>query len=177
MLSDNIKNCKELKRDVEYQIFLEFNSSINDYSELFYWITEKNDQLLRIVNALSSLINNAFKIAIGTPGEPSDLDFLIYIADKISDVYKKIIQWEMDLGSTTVPEDAEKLVLSFSNVSHSVIADIERFENELTEAFNKIPLSINEGEEFCLDITLKLNEPDFSEFYYELEKLKMKINL
>lgn len=177
LLSDNIDSCKELKRDVEYQIFLEFNSSINDYSDLFYWITEKNDQVLRIVNALSSLINNAFKTAIGKPGEPSDLDFLVYIVNKISDVYKKIIQWEVDLGSTTVPEDAEKLVLSFSNISHSIIADIERFENELREEFNKIPSSIQEGEEFRLNITLKLNEPDFTEFHYELEKLKRKINL
>lgn len=100
----------------------------------------------------------------------------MYIVNKISDVYKKVIQWEMDLGSTTVPEDAEKLILSFTNISHSIIADIERFENELREEFNKIPLSIQEGEEFRLDITLKLNDPDFTEFHYELEKLKTKTN-
>lgn len=176
VLSDSINNCKEFKKDFEYKLFLEFNTTIYEYSDLIAWITEKNDHLLRIINALSSLINDALKKALGAPGEPSDLDFLIYIVDRISDIYKKIIQWAIELGSTTVPEDTKKLVFSLSNASQSVIVDIERFERELTEEFSKIPFSIPEGEKYNLDIRLELREPDLTEFYSELDKLRAKIN-
>lgn len=177
VLSDRINDCIEFKRDVEYKIFLEFKTKIDDYNKLFDWISEKNLQLIRVVEALPSLINDAFNLAIGEPGEPSDLEFLIYIANKIAAVYKTVIDWEIDLMSTSVPEDTRKLVTSLSKASKSIIRDIEKFNTEFAEGFGKIPANVSNNENCDLNIKLEIKEPDFTEFYAELDVLKEKIGI
>lgn len=177
VLSDRINDCIEFKRDVEYKIFLEFKTKIDDYNKLFDWISEKNLQLIRVVEALPSLINDAFNLAIGEPGEPSDLEFLIYIANKIAAVYKTVIDWEIDLMSTSVPEDTRKLVTSLSKASKSIIRDIEKFNTEFAEGFGKIPANVSNYENYDLKIKLEIIEPDFTEFYAELDVLKEKIGI
>lgn len=170
VLFDNIDRRKELRRDFEYQIFLESVVPIVNYEELLEWITEKVNRLQKMGDALSSLINNAFEKAIGEPGESADLDFLVYVAEKIGDVYTAAIKWELELGSVSVYENGKKLVLSLSKASNAFMGDIEKFEQMISDSFSVLLLPGDETKE--IEVNFKLSKPDLTEYYSELEILR-----
>lgn len=170
VLFDSIDRRKELRRDFEYQIFLESVVPIVNYKELLEWITEKVNRLQKMGDALSSLINNAFEKAIGEPGESADLDFLVYVAEKIGDVYTAAIKWELELGSVSVYENGKKLVLSLSKASNAFMGDIEKFEQMISDSFSVLLLPGDETKE--IEVNFELSKPDLTEYYSELEILR-----
>lgn len=171
IFSDEIEKCKETRKDLRYQLFLDFTTPITNYGELFSWAYEKYEQLLRGVKAFSSLINEAFPIAIGKPGVKSDLDFLVYIVDKIGVIYKRIIDLQINIFSTTVPEEANQFVKALGKSTESLIDDIERIQREVADAFSKIPFHNSNSEIIREKIPLELSILDTTEVILELEKL------
>lgn len=172
ILSDELLMCKELRKDVQYRIFMEFTDPICDLDKLKEWAIENNNKLLRIVNALSTIINEAFPKAIGDLGEPSDLDFLVYIVERISKIYKSIIDLQINISSTTIPENAQKAIECLIVIYDSVLNDIERMQEEIANAISQIPEQTTENtDSFHITIPLTLNEFDTSEFIEEFKKL------
>lgn len=112
VLLDYMNEYKGLRRDFQYEVFLEFRPSFDDISELLNWLENKNTHLMKIADSLGNLINRALQEAFGLPGVDSDLECLIYVAKKIADVYRHTILWELELGLINPPDDAKKLVLS-----------------------------------------------------------------
>lgn len=174
ILFDELLVCKELRKDVQYHVFVEFTDPICDIDELKEWAIEKNNQLGRTVSALSALINEAFPKAIGAPGEASDLDFLIYIVERISKIYKNVIDLQIIIASTTVPEGAQRFAECLIEMYDSVVNDIERMQGEIADAVSKVPEQyLEDGNPIHITVSLELSEPDSKELIEELEKLYM----
>ncbi|WP_430394524.1 hypothetical protein [Enterococcus faecalis] len=127
--------------------------------------------------SLSSLINKAIPVAIGEPGTNSDLDFLVYIATRISEIYQKIIDWEIDVQAKNVSEDAISLVKTLTVASQTVITEFDNLIMDSKEKLANVPSVIPPGETYEIDLTLTINSPDFSEFNLELEIFKSKMIL
>ncbi|MGL9768991.1 hypothetical protein IGK31_003075 [Enterococcus sp. DIV1288f] len=175
ILLDYLESGDELKKDLEYEVFLEFPSPINEERQIFEWISEKNNQIMRLANSFSNLLNHAFAKAIGDSGIPSDLDFLVYIAEKWGSIYCSILKWELDLMSINVPESTEKIVNSLRKISQSLIADIDVFKTHLVESREQIINHIPTEQRLVINIEMTLNAPDFTEFTRELNILKLRL--
>lgn len=177
ILLDSLEAGDELKKDLEYEVFLDFPSPINEERQIFEWISEKNNQIMKLANSLSNLLNHAFAKAIGDPGIPSDLDFLVYIAEKWGSIYCSILKWELDLMSINVPESTEKIVSSLRKISQSLIADIDVFKNQLVESLDQITKHKPTEQPLVIDLKMTLNAPDFTEFTQELNVLKVRLGI
>lgn len=177
ILLDSLEAGDELKKDLEYEVFLDFPSPINEERQIFEWISEKNNQIMKLANSLSNLLNHAFAKAIGDPGIPSDLDFLVYIAEKWGSIYCSILKWELDLMSINVPESTEKIVYSLRKISQSLIADIDVFKNQLVESLDQITKHKPTEQPLVIDLKMTLNAPDFTEFTQELNVLKVRLGI
>ncbi len=172
VLLDYMNEYKGLRRDFQYEVFLEFRPSFDDISELLNWLENKNTHLMKIADSLGNLINRALPEAFGLPGVDSDLEFLIYVAKKIADVYRHTILWELELGLINPPDEAKKLVLSLSKLSDSLIQGIESFNFQIYHELNKIPVELSNPSDIELSIILNLDYPDLSDFRTELSKIR-----
>lgn len=132
---------------------------------------------MKLANSLSNLLNHAFAKAIEDPGIPSDLDFLVYIAEKWGSIYCSILKWELDLMSINVPESTEKIVRSLRKISQSLIADIDVFKNQLVESLDQITNYKPTEQPLVIDLAMNLNAPDFTEFTRELNILKLRLRI
>lgn len=177
ILLDSLEAGDELKKDLEYEVVLDFPSPIIEERQIFEWISEKNNQIMKLANSLSNLLNHAFAKAIGAPGIPSDLDFLVYIAEKWGSIYCSILKWELDLMSINVPESTEKIVRSLRKISQSLIADIDVYKNQLVESLDQITNHKPTEQPLVIDLAMILNAPDFTEFTRELSILKLRLGI
>ena len=160
---------EDYKKDLEYKVFLNPGNSLSEPLEIISWLTYKNTVLLQNVESMTSLINIAFPLALGEPGKTSDLDFLTYIAVRLAKLYQKVLEWEIDLQSKDVPEEAVTMVRSLSSASQIVLDSIEKLSSDSKEKLAKVPAIIPEGEKYILDLSLTFDSPDLSEFNTEFE--------
>ncbi|MDU5337239.1 DUF4062 domain-containing protein [Enterococcus sp.] len=166
---DQLNLLEDYKKDLEYKVFLNPGNSLSEPLEIISWLTYKNTVLLQNVESMTSLINIAFPLALGEPGKTSDLDFLTYIAVRLAKLYQKVLEWEIDLQSKDVPEEAVTMVRSLSSASQIVLDSIEKLSSDSKEKLAKVPAIIPEGEKYILDLSLTFDSPDLSEFNTEFE--------
>ena len=118
------------------------------------------------------MINKAFQEAIGEPGKPGNAEYIIYVAEKLIDVYKSIHMWSLEFKNIVVPELFQKLLDHASELSKSVIEDIEYFIEDYDKRINE---AVNELEENSkkknLKFTLTLRSPDMSKIDSEIHRL------
>ncbi|MEO1768706.1 DUF4062 domain-containing protein [Candidatus Enterococcus ferrettii] len=166
---DQLNTLADYKRDLEYKVFLKSSKPLDEPLEIISWITYKNKELIQNVESMASLINVAFPIAIGESGKESDLDFLIYIAVRMVKLYQKTLEWEIDLHSILVPEEALTMIKSLSSASQIVVKAIDKLALDSKKELSKIPAIIPEGEKYKIDLSLSFESPDLSEFNREFK--------
>lgn len=175
VLWDKLDQLEDYKRDLKYKVYLNPSNLIEEPLEILSWITNKTTKLMQCIDSLSSLINEAIPVALGEPGKKSDLDFLVYIAIRISEIYQKIIDWEIDVQAKIVSEDAVSLVKTLTVASQTVITEFDKLIMDSKEKLGNVPSIIPSGETYVIDLRFTINSPDFSEFNLELERFKNKI--
>lgn len=177
ILLEFLGEADELKKDLRYEIILEFPNPITEDGDIFEWISYKYNQILKLTNALSNLVNVAFPEALGDTGTRGDIDFLLYIAEKWKSIYCSILKWELELISISVPENTQKLVYSLRKVSQSLITDIDEFKIKLSDSLDKIANHRPDEETLTINLVMEFTKPDFTEFNKELEILKQKLGI
>lgn len=82
---------QNLKRDYKYGISIQRSKRLADLQDIVNWILEKTNDFSVIAENLGILINERFPETIGKPGEPADIEYVVYVANKIVELYEKIL--------------------------------------------------------------------------------------
>jgi hypothetical protein len=178
VMENRFQQTEDLKRDLIYGISFGHIKELTDREEVFNWVLAKNSELLLITDALSALFNKAIPLAIGAPGEPGDADHILYVAERLGNVYEEFIKWGLEFKTISVDEDWQGIVNVLSKMWTSPINDLDKYCDKFRQAMSRLAL-IQEGSEESntLDLMLKLSEPDFTEFYRELDIVRVKYGL
>lgn len=178
VLAAGLEQLANRKRDFTFGITLDPTKQLQSIEEVTDYISLKTNQLLRMIEVLTTLINKALPDALGAPGVSGDVDYIVYTANKFAEVYLSIINWSLDFRTIVTEDDFQGLVNSSSKICKSALDDIERFSAEFIEMLKNVPDKIPENAEpISLSITLTLNAPETDEFYNELNKIRQKYGL
>ena len=121
---------------------------------------------------LSKLINEALVEAFGEPGQPGDAEYIIYVAEKIIDIYKNILEWSLDFKSFLVPEEMRGLLNAASMLSETVIQDIENFIKDYNEGLKQLILGLGDStEKRTIQFKLDLRSPNIALVEEESNKI------
>ncbi len=156
-LKDNLYKLDDLRYDMKYGITFK-NAILYDGSkEIIDFVQMKCGELSNRINLLNRIINNAFQEAIGEPGTPGNAEYIIYVAEKLVEVYKSVHEWSLEFRSIIVPEEFQNLLLCASQFSQSVIEDIENFISDYDKRINEAVLGAGEeSEKKTLSFSLSL---------------------
>lgn len=172
-LKDNLDKLDDLRYDMKYGITFRNARLYNEPKEIIDYVQMKCGELRSRINLLNGILNNAFKEAIGEPGIPGNAEYIIYVAEKLIDIYKSVHEWSLDFKSIIVPDEFENLLLCASKFSKTVIEDIEIFISDYDTRINEAILNIGEeSEKRTLSFSLTLRGFDMSELEYEIKKLE-----
>src|SRR5699024_7773390 len=172
ILKEKIDLNEDAKRDFEYKVYIEKSNQLDSIEEVIEWVTYKFDKFSDYITSLKYLMNEGIKKALNEPGEVADLEFLIYIADKLSLIYLEIIKWKIDLDNSRIPKETHNLVKELYRMSDSPIEDIEIYITKSIETLKNLPSEIPDGESININLSLTLKEFDIEPFEQEIEIVK-----
>ena len=146
-------------------------SILEEPQEIFSYVQAKSNELMNKTGMLDTLFNKALQEALGAPGTPGNAEHIIYVAEKLIDVYANVHQWTLQFKSIVVPEEFEDLILSVSHLSDTVIEDIENFISDFEEGIKRLILEHND-EPQKVTFTLTLRSPDVESVDAEINRLE-----
>jgi hypothetical protein len=172
VLHIGIKSLNPLRRDVKYGIAFGQCIAFSDLKDLVHYISTKIFQLRQIGSGLSVLLNTAFQEAIGRPGEPGDPEHIVYVAEKIIEGYKNVLEWTIEFRRLQVEDEWEGLISKVCLFSENMTLEIEQYCEEINTKLNQ---ALNEiaknGKPIMLNLMLTLTTKGAEEFTQELERL------
>ena len=180
VLSDEISKFNYLRRDVLYSIALGGLEQLYSYDETFIWINQQLDNICMLTSSLDTIFNIILQDVLGAPGVESDVEGLVYAANRIAVAYRRLLEWIIRFRHV-------KTDIAFSDVLHLISQaplDIcqkaenfpARIHNEITTAFTEFELT---GTQQIIDITLVLNVPEnyLEHIEQELQALRVRMGI
>lgn len=175
VLSDGLKCLEDKRRDFDYGISLAEAVQIHSLEELLDYIPTKTSQLLRASDALASIFHQVLRDAIDAETDLSDIDKIIYAANRIVDIYSLIIDWSLSFRAIVAVDEASDLIDSFAQMCRITLDQIEDFSRECNEKLLALPDDYNPTEKLePVNVSLNLTAPNMEAFYSAMRTLRQK---
>ena len=123
-------------------------------------------------------MNVALPKAVGPPGQPGNVDDIIYVAQRLGLVYRRLLEWTAEFKHADSNEGFGTALAIVARASQNVISELEDFsrnlQNEIASAVlryetTKTPQSI--------EISMKITCPDMTDLQTELQKLAVHFGI
>lgn len=178
ILIDEMSKIENKKKDLKYNISFGKITHFLDLIEVVDWLISKTNDLFRVSETLSILINDALKAALGEPGQAGDPQHIIYVGQKLISVYEYIVDWSLEFKCIEVPEKCQALLAATKNISPALLLDIERFCDLCCREVLSLPTTEpKDGGEIKISLVLTLSELDIVAYTKEVENLKILCRL
>lgn len=178
VLSDGLKCLEDKRRDFDYGISLAEAVQIHSLEELLDYIPTKTSQLLRASDALASIFHQVLRDAIDAETGLSDIDKIIYAANRIVDIYSLIIDWSLSFRTIVAVDEAADLIDSFAQMCRITLDQIEDFSRECNEKLLALPDDYKPTEKLDpVNVSLSLTAPNMEAFYSAMRTLRQKHGL
>lgn len=172
-LKDNLDRLDDLRYDLKYGITFKNAILYNEPTEIIDFVQMKCGELENRVGMLSKVINNAFSEAVGEPGVSGNAEYIIYVAEKLIEVYKSVHEWSLEFRSVMVPDEFQNLLLCVSQFSQTVVEDIENFISDYDTRINEAILEAGKSsEKRTLSFSLTLRAFDMSQYEAEIKNIR-----
>jgi hypothetical protein len=173
VLSDEISRMASLKKDLDYGLPLGKSVILDSSTEVQDWLQRKLGEMQSFLKSLNVLIKTALPKALGAPGEPSDIDGIIYVAKRLTEVYQSILEWTVEFRNVEAKGEFNRLPELIAQISRNLIKEIEAFPVNSNRQINDALRRYEKTKQLqSLDLILNLTLPDTTELEEELRRLK-----
>lgn len=178
VLSDEISRLASIKRDYAYGLAFGKIIRLRGISELNQWIIGKFDEMNLLLKSTNALFVNALPKAVGAPGEPGNVEEIVYVARRLAEFYLRILEWTSEFRHVIVEDKYRRLLELTSQMSRNAVEEIEEYPIKINQQINDAERQFHEtNERQSVNLVLKLTMPDRTEFSNELDRLKREIGL
>lgn len=165
-----ISSSLDLRRDWTYNLVLGSETSVRP-SEFVQQIGQKNSEAIRIISNLQALFDKALPAALGPAGHPGDPESIIYVANRVGDIYRSLLRWRLEFFRQSPMDELLQLRTLAASLCDNTITEIEVFvsklSSEIADALDKPP----GGPSRVVTLTLTLTAPDQAPLKQELTRL------
>ena len=176
VLKENMKRTEDLQLDLKYGISFDKVYIVKDLKESMEWILAKVFELKNYISMIEPLINDALTMALGVPGESGNEEYIIYVAEKVVEVYKSLLKWSLEFKTVVVPEECSELVKKVSIISIPMVEKIGKDINDYNQQLQEqiiLPTTEKREFKFIFDIC----PPDMAEVYQDIEQFSRKLGV
>lgn len=169
ILKNEFNNLQSRRWDFKYGFF-EGHTFAFEAIELIDDIQQKTQEILKLTDILSVLLNSAFKDALGEPDTPSDLEMIIYISKRLASLYERLISWALYFKSLHADERFAHLLQLLYELPKSSLKAIDDFVEKLYNEITNIP-DVYDNVERNIKLTCELDAANCDEINAEIERL------
>ena len=174
MLKNEFDKLQVNRWDFKYGFFAGDVTS-KDLTSLTDDISEKIQEMLKLIDCLGVVLNTAIQDSIGKPGEPSNLEMMMYISKQFASLYQRLISWGLYFKSLHVDEMYSHLLDLLYVLPTSVLQSIDTFVAQFYKEAISLP-DVDDNVNRSIQITCKLDAINTNEINEELSRLRTIIN-
>ena len=169
VIQNEMSKLKKHKWDYKYEII---DSTVISYSsqEFIQIIQDKFNEITMTIGNLGIVINTTIQDAIAAPGEPSDLELMIYTAKWLAEIYRKLLGWSLYFKTIRVDNVFDHLLELVYAFPQSALHSIDDFVNRLYTEITGIP-NVADGIEKTISLKLTLDGSNSEEIQNEIKRL------
>jgi hypothetical protein len=172
VLSDEISRMASIKKDLNYGLALGKSVRLGDPAKVIEWVQGKPGEFLLFLKSANVLINTALPKAVGAPGEPGDVEEIVYVGKRLAEFYRSILEWTAEFRHILVEDKFIRLLELVARMSHNAIEEIEAYAVNLSRQLDDAARQYDESKQpQPLEINLILTCPDMTELESELRYL------
>jgi hypothetical protein len=134
VLTQSWTESTDLQRDYKHRIVYGTMIEINNPQKVVEWAMVKSSELMRYADNITKLVREVYAEALGKAGEDGDADYIKYTANRLVDIYKCLMKWTLDHEMLIVPDELSNYVIANSQLSSTLIEDLESFLIKLLKA-------------------------------------------
>jgi len=178
VLSDEISRAASVKKDLDYGLALGKSMEFVDRAKIFEWVKRKSIEMKSILRSGEILLNTALPKAVGAPGKPGDVKEIVYVAKRLAEFYRCILEWTVDFRHIHVDDKFSRILELHARMSHNAIKEIEEFAVNYNQQLDDVVRRYQETKQpQSMEITLKLTCPDMTELNAEYSRLRKELGL
>jgi len=176
VLSDEISHVASMKRDLNYGLTIGKAVKLgNNPVEVARWVSVKIGELQSLGESINILFNTAFPKAFHAPGEPADVEEIVYVGKRLAEAYRYALEWTAEFRKIQVEDEFRHLLELIARMPLNMIEEIEAFSIDLNQKLNDAEQRYEETKQpQSVKITLTLTCPDLTEFHDEMNRLRKK---
>lgn len=176
--ADEIARCSVLSRDLQYGITLGQGVHFADLASFNEWVQTKISETLSFVASAEKVVNDALPKAVGPPGQPGNVEEIIYAAKRLGLVYHRFLEWTAEFRHGESDETFGPALRIFGKLSQTVISELEGFSHTLQQQLEEA-VRRHEATNECqhVEITLQLTVPKLDGLDAELHKLAARFGI
>ncbi|HUU98726.1 MAG TPA: DUF4062 domain-containing protein, partial [Phycisphaerae bacterium] len=135
VLRDELKKAESARRDLDIGLCL----GAHEYFEpvqLTGWIGAQFSGLSGLIGGLAHLLNTTYREATGPVGESGDPAKIVYVAQRVGQVYSATIEWSRRFRRVHAGEEFRRLLDLCAAFSSDCLRKIETLSNDTSRALD-----------------------------------------
>lgn len=138
VLKGEFDKLQKYRWDFKYGIFTTHIVELNS-TEFLEDVSVKLKELKKLCGLLELLLNSAIQDAIGEPGDPSDLEMMVYVSKQFAFLYERVIAWALYFKSLHTDEVFRQLIQMLYELPQSILVQMDDFVNKMYMEIISIP--------------------------------------
>lgn len=155
VIFDEVETVKRLFKK-GHRVSSATEKEVTTLSDLSNWAREKSDELLVILNDLTTLVNSNHDDAFGLPGSPGNVNGIVEYSRKIVVFYYKALAWSQIVQNTSVAPQFKEVQKELDALPMGIATSIESFSIELLRQVNEAINPSSTSKPRTLTITLEV---------------------
>jgi hypothetical protein len=172
VLSEEIAQLRHLKWDLSYSIAIGKTNQLGNAPEVMNWLAKKMHEMTLLGTSFEKLLNVAMQEALGPEGAPGNPEHIVYVARRVSGLYKAALQWAIEFNHVDVDPEFQRALHLASELTNSFILEIESMPQKFVAETDKGVTARQRGEAYTPNLRFTLNAPDNSALLQEIERLR-----
>ena len=169
VLKDEFDKLQRRKWDLKYGIF-DGKTYDKNPQELIDDVSERLNEIGKLIDILSVLINKTIQEAIGDPGVPSDLEMMIYTSKRLAATYERLVGWALYFKSLHADEVFTNLLDLLYDLPKSALSSIDDFVENFYQQITGIP-DVEDHIERNIQLNITLDNSNLDEINEEIVRL------
>ena len=174
VLEEELDRLAPLRREIEHGLASE-DVSFVDLVDLESWVQDRVEEVSRLVQTASTIIDSYMPQAFGQDGMPGDPTEIVAVARRLAQVWEDGARWTLRCRSVRVDDRAVRLVDLLANANAPILDNLWEFGHSIIPRLDKaIEISGASDDPTRLDLVLTL-EVDVDKLGEEIDQLAREL--
>jgi hypothetical protein len=173
---DEVENRSDLIREYKEGLRLEIPIFVPAFTAS-EWLLTQTHELELLIESINHIINVSINEAIGKPGEPGDIEYIVWISRMIGRILEHLILWANRIRSARCEPPFDNISQESALMVDEIIVQIITFPTESLQKLTEALEISKTGQPISFELTIPIRIANLSKIHEAIENAKKEFGI